>query len=150
MKTILAICLFLAAALPAPAVEDGQVLYVGGTIAALKEGALGRLDTTAQTALAFASSGSLLSIPYDKIDSYEYSQQVARHLGVLPAVAVGLVRRRQRKHFLRISFHDDANASQVVIFELPKQMPRSLLAILQLRAPQGCKPNPNVKCVQLN
>jgi len=150
MKRILALCLLLAMAPSVPAVEDGQVLYIGGTIAALKEGALGRLDTSSQTIFTFESSGSKLAIPFDKIDSYEYSQQLARHLGVLPAVAVGLVRRRQRKHFLRISYHDEANAPQVAIFELPKQMPRSLLAILQLRAPQGCKPNPNVKCIQLN
>ena len=152
MKRILAACplLALVLALPAFALEDGQVLYIGGTAAALKEGVFGRLNTTSPALLIFETPESKLAISFDKIDSYEYSQQLARHLGVLPAVAVGLIKRRQRKHYLRISYHDEANAPQVAIFELPKQMPRSLLAILQLRAPQGCKPRADAKCIQLN
>ncbi len=76
----------------------------------------------------------------------EYSQQVARHLGVLPAIAVGLVKRRQRRHFLRISYHDESSTAQVAIFEVSKETPHTLLAILEVRAPQGCKPHGNGRC----
>lgn len=101
---------------------------------------MGKLDTTSQTALNFESPGGKLVIPFEEIDSYEYSQQVARHLGVLPAIAVGLVKRRQRRHFFRITYHDDSKTQQVAIFEVSKETPRSLLAVLQGRAPEGCKP----------
>jgi hypothetical protein len=144
--------LFLLMALPLAtiAVENGQVLYAGGTIVSMKERTIGRLDTTSPTELKFEYSGSKLVILFAKIDSYEYSQQVARHLGVLPAIGVGLVKRRQRKHFLRISYRDESDTSQVAIFEVPKQMPSTLLAILQERAPQGCKPSLAERCTKLS
>jgi hypothetical protein len=142
VKKLAAFCLMLVISLPAGAVEDGQVMYAGGTVPSLHAGVFGHLDTTSETMLAFEYSGSKLVIPYAKIDSFEQSVDVARHLGVLPAMAVGLVRKRQRRHFFRISYHDENNVSQVAIFEVPKRMPRTLLAVLQVRAPQGCKSSP--------
>jgi len=139
VKKLAAFCLLLIMSLPAGAVERDQVKYMGGTVADLHAGVLGRLDTTSGTTLTYEYSGNKLVIPYAKIDSFEYSVDVARHLGVLPAIAVALVRKRQRRHFFRISYHDENNVSQVAIFEVPKRMPRTLLAVLQLRAPQGCK-----------
>jgi hypothetical protein len=73
---------------------------------------------------------------------------VARHLGVLPAIAVGLVKKRQRRHYFRISYRDENGVVQVVVFEVPKNMPRTLLPILQTRAPQGCKTAPFAVCGQ--
>lgn len=148
MKRFTAFCLLLVMSLPAGAVEDGQVMYAGGTVPALKEGVLGRLNTASETLLTFEYSGNKLEIPYARIDSFEYSQQVARHLGVLPAIAVGLVKKRQRKHFFRISYRDENNVTQVAIFEVPKQVPRTLLAFLQTRAPQACEVQPYKKCRQ--
>lgn len=138
MKRFRGLLLLLVISMPASAVENEQVMYVGGTVSALKEGVLGRLNTTSETAISFESAGNTLTIPYAKIESFEYSRQVARHLGVLPAIAVGLAKKRQRRHFFRISYRDGGNVSQVAIFEVPKQMPRILMAILQLRAPQSC------------
>jgi len=148
MKKIVGLCLLLVLPLATIAVEN--VMYAGGTVVTLKEGTIGRLDTTSPTVLTFECSGSQLVIPFAKIDSYEYSQQVARHLGVLPAIATGLVRHRQKRHFLRIAYKEENNAQQVAIFEVPKQMPRTLLAILQVRAPWGCKANAAAKCGQPN
>ena len=146
MKRLAALCLVLLFTRPVLAVDDGDVSYVGGTVENLKEGSLGKLDTTSQIELVFVSSSVRLAIPYASIDSYELSQQVAHHLGVLPAIAVSLVKKRQRKHFLRIAYHDESKTPQVAIFEVPKKMPLTLLAILQQRAPQACKPQPCVKC----
>jgi hypothetical protein len=148
MKRLIAVCLLILVLmpLPTPAVEGDQVMYIGGTVAVLNKGVVGKLDTTSQTALNFESPGGKLVIPFEEIDSYEYSQQVARHLGVLPAIAVGLVKRRQRRHFFRITYHDDSKTQQVAIFEVSKETPRSLLAVLQGRAPQSCKPQTTGKC----
>jgi hypothetical protein len=147
-KRLTTLCLLLAIAWPAAAVEEGQVIYLGGTAPTLKEGAIGRLDTSSSASLKFESAGGKLEIPFAKIDSYTYSQEVARHLGVLPAMVVGMVKKRQRRHFFRISFHDEANAPQVAVFEVPKQMPKTLLAVLQARAPQSCKPLGAGPCAQ--
>jgi hypothetical protein len=151
MKRILGLFLLVLTPLTTSAVEGGQVMYVGGTVVTLKEGVTGNLDTSSQTGLSFDYSGGKLVIPFETIDSYEYSQRVARHLGVLPAIAVGLVKRRQRRHFFRISYHDESKVSQVAIFEVSKEIPHTLLAILRVRAPQGCKPQTNARCgVQAN
>ena len=101
MKTMVVVCLLLVLPLAAIAVENGQVMYVGGTVMILKEGMIGRLITSSPTELTFDSAGSQLVIPFARIESYEYSQQVARHLGVVPAIATGLIRHRQKRHFLR-------------------------------------------------
>jgi len=133
------LCLLATMSLPAIAVENGQVMYSGGTSSGINVGTIGRIDMSSQTALVFECQGNKLSIPYVAIDSFEYSREVKRHLGVLPAIAVGLVKQRQRRHFFRISYRDDPNSPQVAIFEVSKHMPQALRAILQTRAPQGCK-----------
>jgi hypothetical protein len=104
MKRMALLCLLLVLPLATIAVDNGQVMYAGGTVVTLKEGTIGRLITSSPTDLTFESSGTQLAIPFARIDSYEYSQQVARHLGVLPAIATGLIRHRQKRHFLRITY----------------------------------------------
>jgi hypothetical protein len=146
MRGISAFCLLLLFVFQAVAVENSAVQYSGGTISNLKESSLGKLDTSSPTELAFEHPGGRLVIPYAKIVSFECSQQVARHLGVLPGIAVGLVKKRQRRHFLRVTYRDDQDREQVAIFEVPKQMPRTLLPILQVRAPQGCYPRTPAAC----
>jgi hypothetical protein len=149
MKKFAALLLLLTITLPARAVDDGQVVYTGGTLTALKEGSVGRFDSTNQSVLTFEYSGNKLVMPYANIVSFEYSREVARHLGVLPAIAVGMVKKRQRRHFFRISYLDESDVVQVAVFEVPKNMPRTLLPILQTRAPQGCKTAPFAVCGQL-
>lgn len=150
MKKLGMFCLLLVISLPAGAVEGEQVMYAGGTAPDLQAGVLGRLDTTSETMLSFESAGNKLVIPYSKIDSYSYDERVARNLGVLPAIAVGLVKKRQRRHFFNISYRDENNLSQVAIFEVSKQMPQTLLAVLRTRTPQGCKANYLTRCSQGN
>ena len=141
MKKLLAICLLLV--LPAAAVEGDQVMYMGGTAPGFHSGAIGQLDTTSQTTLVFDSSGTKLLIPYDGIESFDYSREVTRHLGVMPAIAVGIMRVRKHRHYFRISYHTSDYVAQVAVFEVPKHMPRTLEAVLKTRSPQAhnqCSP----------
>lgn len=140
MKNLMIFCFLLAIALPLAAVEDGQVIYVGGTVPAVTAGTVGRLDTRSETSMTFEYSNKKLVIPYAAIESSQYSTEVTHHLGVLPAIAVGLLKARERRHLFRISYRDADNASQAAVFQVPKQMPRILQAVLHARAPQTCKP----------
>lgn len=141
MKGFLAFCLFLLLSLSACALEDGHAKYVGGTVPGLTAGTIVRLDTTSETSLTFQHAGNKVEIPYASIQSYKYSKEVARHLGVLPTIVVGLIKVRQRRHFFRISYRPEgAAAAQVVILEVPKHIPGTLEAILQTRAPGTRKP----------
>jgi hypothetical protein len=146
VKKLAAFLLLLVLTVPARAVEDSQVMYAGGTVPGMQSGILGRLDTTSEIALTFECAGKKLPISYAKIVSFEYSEKVARHLGVLPAIAVGLVKKRQRKHFFQISYRDETDTTQVAVFEVSKQMPQTLLAVLRSRSPQACQPSQKVKC----
>jgi hypothetical protein len=140
MKKPIVLCLLFALVAPLLAVEGNQVMYIGGTVAALNVDTIGRLDTTSETALGFESSGTKLLIPYADIQSFEYSAEVTHHLGVIAGVAVALLKQRERRHFFRVTYRGSDNTTQVAVFEVPKQMPRTLEAVLKARAPQGCKP----------
>ena len=140
MNKLVAACLFFSISLPALAIQDGQAIYAGGTIAGLDQGAIGRIDTSSKTALTFEYSGTKLLIRYNAIDSFQYSREVKRHLGVLPAIAIGLGKQRQHRHFFRISYHDEQGFPQVAIFEVSKRIPRTLEAILRARIPTRSTP----------
>jgi hypothetical protein len=134
----------LAAAQNSPTVE-----YAGGTVPNLKSETVGRLDITDPTFLAFDYAASKLVIPFNKIESYQYTQEVVHHLGVLPAIGVGLLKARRRSHLVRITYRDESNVSQVAVFKVPKHMPQTLLPALQARVPQPSQPcaaTRNVKC----
>ncbi|HUC42352.1 MAG TPA: hypothetical protein VL913_01280 [Candidatus Micrarchaeaceae archaeon] len=137
MRALAFVALLLVISFPAGAVEDGQVRYLGGTAAQIPAGALGRFDTSSPTAFTFESPAGKLAIPYESILSYRYQEKVAHHLGVLPAVAVGIVRARHRRHFIQIQFRGADDVVNVAIFEVSKQAPQTLLAILQTRSPQA-------------
>ena len=96
MRPILVMSLLLFLGIPTKAAEDGQAMYVGGTTD-VKAGTIGKIAIRPE-ALNFEYSGGRLTIRFDRMESYEYSKQVAHHLGVLPAIAVSLVKRRHRKH----------------------------------------------------
>ncbi len=140
MKRILMLCCVVALSLPMAALEDGHATYMGGTLPGVNTGTAGRVETTSETSLIFQYAGNKVAIPYASIETYEYSREVKRHLGVLPAILVRMVKARRRRHFFRISYRDQ-NVTQVVVFEVPKQMPRTLEAVLQTRAPGTCKPS---------
>jgi hypothetical protein len=140
MKNFVALCLLLILALPALAVEDGQVMYVGGTVPGVTAHTIGQLDTTSETALVFEYSGNKFAMSYDAIESFQYSKEVTRHLGVLPAIAIGLVRMRRQRHFFRISYHDANNVKQTAVLEVSKHAPRTLQAVLETKAPQTRRP----------
>jgi hypothetical protein len=136
---------------PTFAVESGRATYTSGTLT-VAQGTIGSLDIRVRTALVFkftaTSPGSgEIDIPYDKITGFVYRTEVAHHIGVLPAIAVSLVKRRERKHYFTIDFNDSSGAAQVAIFEVPKQDPPALLATLRSRSPQACKP---ANCTDFN
>ena len=144
MKQSLLLILLLATATSVSAVENGEVKYVGGTAANVKPGTIGELDTEA--ALVFVHPGAKLVIPFDRIESFDYWEKRARQLGVLPMIAIGLFKRLQRKHFFRIAYRDEGDLPQAAVFEVPKQMPDVLNAVLKARVQPKSKRDPSLSC----
>lgn len=137
MKNTLVVVILLVTSFPPLAVDDGQVEYLGGTVPALGVNAVGKLDLTSETVMQFDSAKGKFAIPYSNIDSFEYTQELTHHLGVLPSIAVGLTRTRKHRHYFRIVYHDDSDVSQIVVIEVPKHMPPVLQAVLKARAPHS-------------
>jgi hypothetical protein len=141
MKRLLFLVLALAASVPAQAapVEGTQVMYVGGSVAGLPAGTMGTLDTQRADVLVFQHAGGRLEIPYNSIQSFQYSQRLARRMGVLPTIAVGLVKRRQRRHFVEVAFRGAEGSAQAVVLEVSKEMAQPVTAVLVARSPKPCK-----------
>src|SRR5215470_12444908 len=151
MKKLIAIFLLLAFALPALAiVNDGEVMYLGGTAVGVKEGATGKFDTTQAENLVFEAKEVRLQIPYANVTSFEYSRKLARHLGIAPTIAVAMVKHLQRRHFFTIDYKDQKGVAQSAVFEVSKDMPQTLEAVLRVRAPRkevsGAYPRYQVNC----
>jgi phosphatidylglycerophosphate synthase len=131
------------------AVESGQAAYTGGS-AQVATGTPGAFDTTSPDALIFKyktpdGRPGQLEINYKDIHSFSYRNDVAHHLGVLPLIAVSLVKARDRKHIFSITYADSAGATQVVIFEVAASDQRPFLEILRARDPQICS-KPSLAC----
>jgi len=141
MKKLIAMLLVLAFALPAAALlEDNEVAYLGGTAVGVKENTTGHFDTTQVRTLVFEYKGGKLEIPYSRITHYEYTRKLARHLGVVPTIAVVLVKHLQRRHFFVINYKDEEGIAQSAVFEVAKDAPQTLEAVLMARAPRANRP----------
>lgn len=138
MRRTAGIVLVLLLATYAFAVAGSEVAYIGGSLSLLKPGDIGAFDLSSATELVFSDDGKKVSIAYNKLKKIEYRKDVAVHLGVAPAVAVGLIKRRERRHFVTLTYTDEAGIQQAAVFEVAKDRPRTLLPILAARAPQAC------------
>ena len=114
-------------------VSGNEVEYVGGTIPAIPDGATGSFDTTQELTLVFRSAKGNFEIPYKSIAWAEYGQHLARRLGVIPGIAVPLLRKRQKKHFLTIAFANAEGKSEAAVFEIPKGMVKAFTTIIEVR-----------------
>lgn len=140
MRKFGAMLMLIAMAVPVFAAGEDNVVYVNGTTAQIKEGGAGRFDFSSATQLRFTGPGGTVEIPYDGIESFEHTRQLAVH-GVLPVIAVALVAPLNHNHFVRITYKDSNRVAQVAVFQVPRNMPAFLMAILEARAPRAnCKP----------
>lgn len=138
MRRTVAMVLVFMLAISAFAVSGSEVMYMGGSVTAFNPGDIGTFDTSPAKELNFVSNAKRLSIAYARIRKIEYHKEVAHHLGVAPAIAVGLIKKRERKHFITLTYADESGVQQAAVFQVSKNAPQSLLAILAARAPQAC------------
>ena len=136
MKRLASIVVLLSAC--CMAVEQGQVRYLGGTFDNSKVGAIGRLDMSSPGSITFETGTSHCAILYERIVNYHYGEQVAHQLGVLPSIAVGLLKRRQHRHVFTIVYLNDQLTKQIGVFEVPKRAPGSIKAVLDAKGIHTC------------
>lgn len=138
---------FLSAVLSA--VDGDKAMYVGGTLAGLKEKTEGRLVTTSETELKFeAGSKGSATIPYATVTSLEYGQKAGRRVGVAIMVSPLALFSKKRNHFLTIAYKDATGKEQAAVFELGKDMFRTTLKILEVRTGKTVELQDNEACRQ--
>jgi hypothetical protein len=136
MKQLACVVFFLSVC--CMAAEPGQVRYRGGTLDNSKVRALGRLDLSSPGSITYETGKSRFTIPYEQIVSYQYEEEVAHHLGVLPAIAVGLIKHRQHRHVFTIVYLNDQLKKQIAVFEVPKSEAGSVKAVLDAKGVHTC------------
>jgi phosphatidylglycerophosphate synthase len=128
---IVATILVLIAA-PAHAASIPSVTFIGGSTPGITTGTAGALDTGADQ-ITFQWTGGSLAIPYAQIQNFSYREKKAVNLGLLPLIAVALIRPQIYRHVVSISYLDPSGQKQVAIFEVPKQAKETLPVVLQER-----------------
>ena len=140
-----ALMLAVLIASPALALEPNQAVYIGGS-AAIAPDTLGTLDTTSPTALVFHfkqpdGAAGQVAINYSGIRTVNGRNEVTHHLGVAPAIAVGLLAARQRRYFVTLTWTDEAGVAQAAEIEVPRREQQPLVTLIRARMPQRCVPS---------
>lgn len=117
------------------AVDKDKAMYIGGTLSALQEKGEGRLNTTSEELFVFdAGKKGSVSIPYAAMTALEYGQKAGRRVAVGILISPWALFSKKRNHFLTISYTDPAGKEQAGVFELGKDIVRTTLKILEVRA----------------
>lgn len=113
------------------AVRGEEATYVSGTLGGIAENTAGKLDFSGQFGMMFTTKKSSKTIPYQEIASLDYGQKAIRRLP--PAVGTGWVLKK-RKHYITVTFIDEAGRNQYAVFELAKAIVNSVATRLQTRS----------------
>ena len=123
----------------AMAMDGPEVQYVNGTAPGVKEGSTGRLNTSLPKALEFEAGATGFSIPWDGVQTYKYCVENRFRLGVLPTIAVGILKARSKRHLVTIEWKDADGVAQLVTLETSRDDARGLIGMLRARSTQACK-----------
>jgi hypothetical protein len=116
------------------AAERGfKAQFVGGTVAELpmKSGVV--LFLAGADSLRLEYGKSALAVPYQKINTLEYGQNVSRRYAAAVLISPILLLSKSRKHFVTVGYVDSQENQQALILRVDKGDIRSLLAALEAR-----------------
>lgn len=128
----LAVLVLALPGISAHAVSIPSVTFIGGSAPGITTDTAASLDTGTDQ-VTFQWSGGSLAIPYTQIQNFSYREKKAVSLGVLPMIAVALIRPQVYRHIVSITYLDTSGQKQVAIFEVPKEAKDTLPVVLQER-----------------
>jgi len=130
------LCAFVAVVLQcstwAGGLDKDKTMYVGGTLNTPAPQTIGKCSAADEKVFVFIYSGGKLTIPYSQVNELEYGQKAGRRLGV-SVVAPMFLLSHKRRHFLTISYIDDDQKQQALVFELGKEVVRVTITTLEAR-----------------
>jgi len=117
-----------------PAAEPGvKTQFVGGTVSGIGSRSSARLDLTGQETLFFRSGKTALTIPYAKVNTVEYGQNVSRRYAAAILISPMLLLSKSRKHFVTVGYVDTEGKQQALVIRVGKGDIRSVLTGLEAR-----------------
>lgn len=132
------LCLSSLVVTPAFAVKKGEAKFMGGTIRTVAEGAEGPIDLANPTRLLFlAKKSATLEIPWSSITQMEYGQRVARRWRSAILLSPLALLHKARKHFVTVTYKDEARTEQAIVLEFDNDDIRMVLASLKARTGQS-------------
>ena len=93
----------------------------------------GKLDLTNTLLCRFDAKEIEVNVPWDKINMLEYGQKVGRRIGLAIVVSPLFLMTKSRKHFLTVSYLDEKDRQQALVFEIHKDHVRSVLVTMEAR-----------------
>jgi hypothetical protein len=126
--------LALVISLPVVAAEPGvKAQVVGGTVTGLSPRCGARLDLTATDSLRLRCDKIDIEIPYPKVNTVEYGQNVSRRYAAAILISPVLLLSKSRKHFVTLGYIDSEGRQQALVFRIDKGDIRSVLTGLEAR-----------------
>ncbi len=110
-----------------------KATYVGGSLPGLPDSVKGKLDLTHASIFRFDADEIEVNIPWEKINMLEYGQKVGRRIGLAIVISPLFLMTKSRKHFLTISYLDEKDRQQALVFEIHKDRVRSVLVTMEAR-----------------
>jgi hypothetical protein len=124
----------LALALTLTAADAGvKAEFVGGTVAGIALKSRVYVDLTGADSLIFRAGNSNLNIPYSKINTLEYGQNVSRRYAAAILISPVLLLSKARKHFVTLGYLDVDGKQQALVFQVGKGDIRAMLTGLEAR-----------------
>lgn len=107
--------------------------FVGGTVGAVPAKSGARLDVSGSEALLFRAGKTDIRIPYGRINTLEYGQNVSRRYAAAVLISPMFLLSKSRKHFVTIGYADEQGKQQALVLRLGKGDVRMVLASLEAR-----------------
>jgi len=125
---------FLLCTLPLPAVEPGvRAELVGGTAPNFSAKATIHLDLSDPETLLLRNRKIELRLPYQKVNTLEYGQNVSRRFAAAVLISPVLLLSKSHKHFVTLGFTDRDGQQQSLVIRVGKGDIRTLLTRLEAR-----------------
>jgi hypothetical protein len=107
--------------------------FVGGTLADLPANAAGRIHLSDESMLVLEARGTAVRIPYRKIETLEYGQQVSRRYAAAVLISPMLILSKSRRHFVTVGYVDERGNRQAIVLRVEKGDVRAVLVGLEAR-----------------
>jgi hypothetical protein len=117
-----------------PAANAGARAYLtGSTVPDFPVKCDLRIDLTGDQELLFVTRWLTLHVPYDKVNTVEYGQQVSRRYAEAILISPLMLLSKSRKHYVTVGYTDANGRQQALVMKVNKGDLRALLAGLEAK-----------------